>query len=137
MQSEQIENIEPSLANKPLIKLIEDAGYIIDQEIIDKIVHEVVLKLLHFMILKDRENKSRFKNRRKDHISLRLRVQIFKRDKYKCVICGRGKNESILHIDHIIPVSKGGGNDYYNLQTLCGDCNQGKSNQILIEETQK
>jgi 5-methylcytosine-specific restriction endonuclease McrA len=34
-----------------------------------------------------------------------------------------------LHIDHIVPVSKGGASEMDNLQTLCFDCNEGKKNQ--------
>jgi hypothetical protein len=37
----------------------------------------------------------------------------------------------ILEIDHIIPVSKGGNNDFVNLVTACFDCNRGKSKNLL------
>ena len=41
----------------------------------------------------------------------------------------RAKGDNIeLHIDHIIPWSKGGETVLENLQTLCSDCNLGKSN---------
>ncbi|MGL4943487.1 MAG: HNH endonuclease [Thermoguttaceae bacterium] len=33
-----------------------------------------------------------------------------------------------MHVDHIVPRSKGGTNDDDNLQTLCQKCNLGKSN---------
>jgi hypothetical protein len=33
----------------------------------------------------------------------------------------------VLEVDHIVPVSKGGGNDIYNLVTACFDCNRGKA----------
>ena len=33
-------------------------------------------------------------------------------------------------VDHIIPVSKGGSNEAYNLQASCLNCNRTKSNKI-------
>lgn len=62
--------------------------------------------------------------------SLRLRFQVFKRDNFRCVKCGRSPAitpDVELHIDHIKPYSKGGETMLDNLQTLCKDCNIGKS----------
>ena len=59
----------------------------------------------------------------------RLRYQVLKRDCFKCCICGASpaKDSSIeLHIDHIVPWSKGGETILDNLQTLCSRCNLGK-----------
>lgn len=39
----------------------------------------------------------------------------------------------ILHIDHIIPVSKGGQDEIENLLTACADCNLGKATRIVGE----
>jgi len=60
-------------------------------------------------------------------ISQKFRHEIFKRDKYRCIECGNGKKQSTLHIDHIIPISKGGTDELDNLQTLCETCNLGKN----------
>lgn len=62
-----------------------------------------------------------------------LRYQILNRDHYRCVVCGRSAKEDgvKLHVDHIIPVSKGGKTIPENLQTLCEDCNLGKSDKIF------
>lgn len=64
--------------------------------------------------------------------SASLRNKVLKRDKYKCVICGRSPSSSNveLHLDHIHPYSLGGETVLENLQTLCSDCNLGKSNKI-------
>lgn len=60
-----------------------------------------------------------------------LRYDVFTRDHYRCCICGASQKDGVtLHVDHIIPVSKGGKTVMSNLQTLCDRCNLGKSNKI-------
>lgn len=69
----------------------------------------------------------------KREINLRLRFKVMQRDNFKCAICGSSpaKDPSVeLHIDHIIPWSKGGETEIDNLQTLCSKCNLGKSDLI-------
>lgn len=59
-----------------------------------------------------------------------IRYDVLKRDNYRCCICGTSAKEGAkLHVDHIIPVSKGGKTIMDNLQTLCERCNLGKSNK--------
>jgi hypothetical protein len=59
-----------------------------------------------------------------------IRWQVFQRDDWKCVACGRGSHDDIiLHVDHITPRSKGGQDRLENYQTLCHICNIGKSNK--------
>ncbi|MCF8055003.1 MAG: HNH endonuclease [Deltaproteobacteria bacterium] len=59
-----------------------------------------------------------------------LRWQVFQRDKWRCVSCGRtADNDVILHVDHIVPRSKGGKDELDNFQTLCHVCNFGKGNK--------
>ena len=68
------------------------------------------------------------------NISAKLRLKVFIRDDFKCCFCGASpaKDPNIeLHIDHIIPWSKGGETIFDNLQTLCSKCNLGKSNELL------
>lgn len=67
-------------------------------------------------------------------INLRLRFITLQRDKFKCCACGASpaKDPSVeLHVDHIIPWSKGGETTIDNLQTLCSKCNLGKSDLVL------
>lgn len=60
-----------------------------------------------------------------------IRYNVLKRDNYTCQICGAtAKDGAKLHVDHIIPVSKGGKTVMSNLQTLCDRCNLGKSNKM-------
>ncbi len=66
----------------------------------------------------------------REPISARLRYQVLKRDGEKCKKCGISPKHTatvVLHVDHIIPVTKGGKTDIDNLQTLCEKCNLGKS----------
>ena len=60
-------------------------------------------------------------------ISTRTRFEIFKRDRFACQYCGRTPPEVVLHVDHIVPVCSGGGNEEGNLVTACENCNFGKS----------
>ncbi|MDC1174296.1 HNH endonuclease [Bacteriovoracaceae bacterium] len=63
--------------------------------------------------------------------NLKQRFQVMKRDNFSCQYCGASpaKDSLIeLHIDHIVPWSKGGETEVCNLQTLCSSCNLGKSN---------
>lgn len=60
-----------------------------------------------------------------------LRVSIMQRDNYTCRMCGKYMPDEVgLHIDHIIPVTKGGKSVPDNLQVLCDKCNLRKSNKM-------
>ncbi len=62
-----------------------------------------------------------------------LRYDILSRDGFRCKICGATSADGIkLHVDHIIPVSKGGKTVPGNLRTLCEHCNLGKRDKIEI-----
>jgi len=52
--------------------------------------------------------------------------------KYGTITCEKDKKPcpDNFHIDHIRPVSKGGTNDYCNLQILCEHCNHSKYTEI-------
>ena len=59
-----------------------------------------------------------------------LRRRVFERDGHRCLMCGCREN---LTVDHVKPRSRGGSDSIYNLQTLCGPCNQEKGNKHLYE----
>lgn len=60
-----------------------------------------------------------------------LRKKIMIRDHYTCQICGKYMPDEVgLHVDHIIPISKGGKTVLSNLQVLCSKCNGKKSNRV-------
>lgn len=57
-----------------------------------------------------------------------VKLEVWKRDKGRCVICGDTKN---LHFDHVIPFSKGGTSlRSENIQLLCAKHNLGKHDRI-------
>jgi len=64
-------------------------------------------------------------------ITKKIRFEVFKRDNFTCRYCGRKTPEVILEVDHIIPVSKGGTDDFENLITACFECNRGKGGELL------
>lgn len=68
-------------------------------------------------------------------VSKKLRFEVFKRDKFTCQYCGDSAPDVVLHVDHIIPVSKGGLTELVNLITSCQPCNSGKKNTLLSDET--
>lgn len=64
-------------------------------------------------------------------LSKRTRFEVFKRDGFRCLYCGATPADRPLHVDHVKPVSDGGGNEPHNLVTACVDCNGGKSDVPL------
>jgi len=64
--------------------------------------------------------------------------QIFKRDNYRCVICGRGRQDGVeIHADHIKPKDKDGQATIENGQTLCAEHNFRKKNYKQTETGKK
>lgn len=66
-------------------------------------------------------------NRRSTKVN---RTRIYKRDNYECVYCGSQKQ---LTLDHVIPKSRGGRNEWTNLVTCCHKCNLHKANRTPEE----
>lgn len=61
--------------------------------------------------------------------SMALRFFVLKRDRFRCVGCGRSPATIaglILEVDHVTAWANGGETIESNLQTLCFDCNRGK-----------
>lgn len=67
----------------------------------------------------------------RNRMSSALRAQVLNRDGGRCKMCGVSAGHgAILHVDHVIPVSRGGRTDLDNLQALCQECNLGKGNRF-------
>lgn len=109
---------------------------------------EAVFNMLwreHKKAKREREREKKREKRRQEYQDCRMandaehakvtramRYDVLRRDGFRCVRCGRGREDGVkLHVDHIIPVSRGGKSTMDNLQTLCEDCNCGKGNKYL------
>lgn len=74
-----------------------------------------------------------------DPVSSSQRARILLRDQSTCQLCGRNVQEDNikLHVDHKIPVSKGGKTEDSNLWSLCRDCNEGKKDYVEFSPLKK
>lgn len=80
------------------------------------------------------QKETRIIRKQKRDVPLRLRLKVLQRDGFRCVLCGRSPAVDrgvVLHIDHILPVAKDGATKLENLQTLCKECNLGKSDKTV------
>ncbi|MGW6882915.1 HNH endonuclease [Streptomyces goshikiensis] len=58
----------------------------------------------------------------------KLRMQVLKRDGFRCVVCGRRASDHTdieLHLHHLVPWRMAGPTAEENLVTLCGTCHKG------------
>lgn len=68
-------------------------------------------------------------------VSKSLRFEILRRDQFTCRYCGSKAPDVQLHVDHVVPTSLGGTDQPENLVTACADCNSGKANRSLDDDT--
>lgn len=76
------------------------------------------------------------------HVPRKFRRQVtntflFARDNYRCQFCGRTtaqlKPRDCLTRDHLVPLSRGGTNEWANVVTACSPCNTRKGNHLPAE----
>jgi 5-methylcytosine-specific restriction endonuclease McrA len=53
-------------------------------------------------------------------------LRILEMQRWSCAYCPKDLRKAKPHIDHIIPLARGGSNDRANLQALCQPCNNRK-----------
>jgi hypothetical protein len=109
----------------------------VDSDNINENAREVENEIIKLTISNKRNAETRSKEnkikRTPRSINLRLRFTVLKRDNFSCKKCGQAPAKDpnvVLHVDHIIPWSKGGETLIENLETLCDRCNLGKSNVL-------
>ena len=59
----------------------------------------------------------------KERIPVNLRRMVIERDGLRCVYCGVDLLKNEVHLDHVVPESRGGPTSLNNLQVTCGKCN--------------
>lgn len=82
----------------------------------------------------EKSGKVEYSKENSRNVSLSLRYKVLMRDNLTCLCCGKSRvtdPRTKLHIDHIVPFSKGGKSTLENLQTLCEECNLGKSDSQI------
>jgi 5-methylcytosine-specific restriction endonuclease McrA len=64
-------------------------------------------------------------------------LRILAESEYRCPYCGEQIQGAAFHVDHKIPLRRGGDDSLANLQPVCADCNSAKGNltheEFLIE----
>ena len=61
------------------------------------------------------------------------RFNVFLRDRFTCQYCDNRFSTHNLTFDHVVPRSKGGRTNWYNVVTACGGCNLIKGNHLCHE----
>jgi hypothetical protein len=93
-------------------------------------VFKFKLVVTNFTVSQKEKRKAELKDLNHNRmIPTSVKIEVWKRDKGRCVQCGSTDN---LHFDHILPFSKGGTSlKAENIQLLCARHNLEKSNKIM------
>lgn len=67
------------------------------------------------------------------YVPTEVKEDLLERYNWSCAVCHR--SDLVLHVDHIVPISKGGTAAYKNLQILCQRCNLAKGNNFLHQDS--
>ena len=95
----------------------------VSKAFLDEIEREAFVNLLKF--------REQLRSKRNKKSNREIRRELLVEDPY-CYYCGcrLGLDDSTL--DHTIPLSKGGTNEWSNLVLACYECNQDKGDKIII-----
>lgn len=94
-----------------------------------------------------RENKERLRPGRKAAKAMRRSAsgsvtkhdvrRLIRLQRERCAVCWVGLKKTGYHLDHIMPLARGGTNDTGNLQVLCPSCNLSKNAKHPIDFMQQ
>ena len=89
---------------------------------IEELINLCNLKISEFL---NKRGDKVWEHRKKSsgYITGTLRYEILKRAKFRCELCGISAEKKALEVDHIVPRNSGGGDEQFNLQSLCYSCN--------------
>lgn len=104
---------------------MECRNYVNKIEEMEKRVKEIDGKLAK---LRDKQASIESQLKRKK-LPEHTRLSIYKKYDFKCAICNVDLTLVAPHIDHIVPLAKGGQDVLSNLQPLCGPCNLKKGSK--------
>ena len=112
------------------------------EEWLDKLIYPEV-KNRNSWVYMDTEEKKRLwlsnysariiKHESERNIPAGIRFDIFRRDNFTCIYCGRSAPNVELHIDHRIPWKIVKKHELSNLFTACRDCNLGKTDKMILD----
>ena len=102
-------------------KHVNERGYAYDRD------HPEIRKAIS--AASDHKRRARKRRSRDQHTAKDI-LAILNSQRYRCAYCKlelKRKGWRTFHVDHIVPLSRGGGNGRANLQVLCEPCNLRKS----------
>lgn len=95
-----------------------------DDQIIRTISYELKIPRIILLFIYDRSPPRKVKFTRRN---------VYKRDGNSCQYCGKKFKSEDLNLDHVIPVSRGGKDNWYNVVCSCVPCNLRKGNRTLTQ----
>jgi hypothetical protein len=79
-----------------------------------------------------------FKHRSKTRVlGVARRQAIYERDLRSCYMCLSPLEAKGFHLDHLVPVARGGDNSQANLAVSCADCNKRRGTTIGVRQLEK
>jgi 5-methylcytosine-specific restriction endonuclease McrA len=81
---------------------------------------------LHLLVIKEQRRRARIKGVG-GNLSPDIHARLMQLQKGKCAVCRTSLRDIRPHLDHIMPVARGGSNTDDNMQLLCSTCNQSKN----------
>jgi 5-methylcytosine-specific restriction endonuclease McrA len=76
--------------------------------------------------------RARIRGNQVERISRRA---VYERDQGRCYLCGKAVEPDHWHLEHIVPVARGGSHCYGNVAVACPECNWRKGCRPLAKES--